>query len=92
MDPKSIIKIVPQEQCEEAHFYVCSPASITAVFDDDLFANCCECGQRVRHRPSGPTKPKKICSDCALSMFTDEDKHIATEAQIAELKRKIQDS
>lgn len=54
---------------ENATYVVCVPASTPAHFDDDVIAECCECGQKVRHRPHVPKKPKRICTDCISQQF-----------------------
>lgn len=48
----------------DAEAVVCRRADEPAIFDDDLFTVCSECGVDVRYRPYMPDLPK-ICLDCA---------------------------
>lgn len=64
--PNEVSIIKTADEAEDADYYVCVRASQPARFTDDLYDFCCECGEKVRHRPHGPTIPKKICLECAM--------------------------
>ena len=60
------IKIVSDEEAEEASFVICVLRDQHPKhFDDDIVTTCAECGVSIRHRPTSPKKPKKICVTCA---------------------------
>lgn len=70
---------VDDDEAETADYYVCVKASKPSIFHDDLFDFCSKCGEKVRHRPHGPTIPKKICMECALEIHNfapDEIEHM----------------
>lgn len=48
---------------------VCMLASSPAVLADDRFADCRECGIRLRHRPHSPADARKVCMDCAVKLI-----------------------
>ena len=43
---------------------VCMPDEGWSYFPDDVHTACGECGTPIRHRPSVPSRPKKVCLDC----------------------------
>lgn len=58
------IKVVSDEEAEEADFMVCMPADTPTPFTDNLHGFCCECGIKVMYRWHAPRKPKRICFRC----------------------------
>lgn len=60
------VEVVSDEEAETCDYYICVRASSPSLFEDDLYDFCCECGEKVRYRPHGPTVPKKICVECLM--------------------------
>ncbi len=58
------VTVVPEREAEKADFVVCMPASTPAMFPDDEFARCCQCGIEVRVRPISPRRPPRLCMNC----------------------------
>jgi hypothetical protein len=58
------IKLLTEEQAEACDIYVCATIS---YFEDDVQDVCSGCGVQVFRRPHGPTKPKRVCLNCALA-------------------------
>lgn len=58
------VTVVSQREAEKADFVVCVPASTPAMFPDDEFARCCQCGIEVRVRPASPRRPPRLCMGC----------------------------
>ena len=60
-----LIKVVDDDEAEQADFLVCVRSTIhPGYFDDDEFGHCCRCGHEVRFRPHAPKQPKRICMEC----------------------------
>lgn len=91
--PNKVNIVETGEDADDADFYVCCRASVPARYDDDLFDFCCKCGEKVRHRPHGPTIPKKICYECiAPQMEKDAENgklEISTTEKMAEEVRRF---
>jgi hypothetical protein len=60
------IKVVSDEEAEQAEFMVCMPLGTETPFYDNLTATCSDCRKLIIHRPTAPKKPPKICLDCCL--------------------------
>ena len=43
---------------------VCVPDEGPTYFPDDVHTTCADCGTPIRHRPSVPRRPKKVCLAC----------------------------
>lgn len=87
------MKVVSNEEAEEADFVVCVRSDQATPFTDNLHSPCSECGVSVQYRPHAPKKPKRICMECAVGLLEDEDLEdsiITTETQqeaIKEIKK-----
>jgi len=46
-------------------YIVCGNQS---YYSDDVWDKCCECGDKVVHRPHAPKDVKKICLKCVMFM------------------------
>jgi hypothetical protein len=66
-----MIITMTDDELANAPFIICAPASDPALFADDNFGDCAECGQRVRFRPHVPPGPKRICLPCAAPMILE---------------------
>lgn len=66
------MKIVDDERAAQADCVLCVRKSVPAMFADDLFGVCMECGEEVRFRPHAPKLPK-LCSVCALKNATVDE-------------------
>jgi hypothetical protein len=68
------IRIVSQEEAEQASFLVCVPKSRLPegrpYFEDDVAGHCAHCGTEIVFRPHAPKSPTKICVDCAVDHAT----------------------
>ncbi len=58
-------EIVSEEEAEKSEGVICMPWSTESYFDDDVKTVCFSCGQAIRHRPTAPKRPPKICIACA---------------------------
>ena len=67
------VKVVSDEEAEQADMVVCLPDVGPRYFTDDVTAVCAECGVVIRHRPHVPKKPKKVCVHCALRMVEKDN-------------------
>lgn len=54
------------------------------IFQDNRIGKCEGCGCPVQFRPHAPTKPKRVCFECAPALGTG-DKMMVTEKTAAEL-------
>jgi hypothetical protein len=68
------IKVVSEEEAEEADVVVCMPIGSTRYFTDDVETVCAECGTGIFHRPHAPKRPRKICVNCALTLMEEEQR------------------
>ena len=59
------IKIVDQDEAEEADMVVCLRLGAPSPFTDNLVSPCADCGHPVIHRPHVPSRPPKVCLECA---------------------------
>ena len=72
MPPSSVIdllkqiKVVSDEEAEQADMVVCCTNDSPSYFLDDVYTICADCGAGIHHRPHVPKRPKKVCIDCAL--------------------------
>jgi len=62
------IKVVSEEEAEEAELVVCCTIGMTRYFDNDVETVCAQCGTGIFHRPHAPRKPKKVCLNCAAML------------------------
>lgn len=60
------IKVVDDEEAEQADFVVCARADCETPFTDNVVTACCDCGAEIIHRPYIPTQPLKICLECVV--------------------------
>ncbi len=60
------IEIVSDDEAEKADFAVCMRAGSISPFTDNLTGTCFDCGHAIIFRPYLPTKPVKICMECAI--------------------------
>jgi hypothetical protein len=58
-----------QNALDSCQYVVCLRASGPGYFPDDQFGFCCQCDEKVRHRPHIPIGPKLICVPCAQPMM-----------------------
>lgn len=65
------MNIVSPEEAEEADFVVCMRVGDgnEGLFPDNVRARCAECGYTIYFRPHNPTKPPKICMQCAIALI-----------------------
>ena len=66
------IKVVSEEEAEEADVVVCNTSDMWTPFRDNVSTVCAECGKGIYHRPHAPRKPRKICLNCAAEMSERE--------------------
>ena len=69
-----------------APIVICSPASFTAFFPDDLFDVCALCQTPVRHRPHIPARRFLICLLCFLKHAKPGDRCAVLNEAVAELE------
>ncbi|MHB8576233.1 MAG: hypothetical protein ACYDCQ_12985 [Dehalococcoidia bacterium] len=67
------IKIVSDEEANEAEFVVCMLDGSGEYFNDDLRTSCFVCGRGIHHRPHVPKKPHKVCIACLNAMTGEVD-------------------
>jgi hypothetical protein len=72
--PEPLIKVVSDEEAEQADYVVCCPIGSPRYFDDDVETICSECGVGIFHRPHVPKRPRKICLDCAVRLSEEENR------------------
>ena len=60
----SDVRVASDEECEKCDWIVCIPWDGPHYFSDDVKDNCAVCNIAVRHRPSAPKQPARICMDC----------------------------
>jgi hypothetical protein len=72
------VRIANPRESEEADFCLCANWEDCRSFPDDVKTACCICGRAIGHRPTAPTKPKKICIRCAVE---EAKKEAAEEAE-----------
>lgn len=86
------VNVVSTDDAEAAEYVVCVRATDFSPYKDNVFSFCCECGEKVQHRPHVPTVPKKICLKCATPMMEEAAKNKSLEIDVtketaAEVKR-----
>jgi hypothetical protein len=67
-----MIKVVSQQEAEEASLVVCMPDDGTRYFSDDVETTCAWCGRGIIHRPHVPAKPPKVCAPCVQASLTQQ--------------------
>lgn len=66
-------KIIDDDEAEKAQFFVCMRVGgKPLLMADNLVGTCTECGEQIQFRPHGPTKPKKVCMECAMPIIEDQ--------------------
>lgn len=60
--------VVTAEEAEQADFVVCVRAGRPSIFTDNQFGVCAHCQSQIYFRPSIPTRPVKICVECAFDL------------------------
>lgn len=65
--------VVSEEDAENADAYFCVRKGAPTPFTDNVEGECSLCGHTVIHRPHGPTKPRKICIECAIEIINSEE-------------------
>lgn len=85
------IDIVTQDEAELADFVVCVRIGTPTPFKDNLEGECCKCRHRVILRPHAPKIPKRICMECALENYTDDEWHVATTESLQEALKKLKE-
>jgi len=60
--------VATPEECEKADVVVCARKGTPTPFTDNLEAPCSVCGAILIHRPHAPTRPPKMCIECAMEM------------------------
>lgn len=66
------IKVVSDDEAEQADFVICCTNDSPRYFDDDIDTVCARCGVGIHHRPHAPKRPKKICLECAARNAEEE--------------------
>ena len=66
------IKVVSDDEAEQADFVICCTNDSPRYFDDDIETACAQCDVGSHHRPNAPQRPKKICLECAARNATQE--------------------
>jgi hypothetical protein len=59
------VTVVSAELAENADRVACVTDETPSSFADDVHTMCAECGVPIHHRPHAPTRPKKVCLECA---------------------------
>lgn len=62
------IHVVTAEEAEKADYFVCMRAGNPSPFVDNVFGICAHCRTPIYFRPYAPTRPPKICVECALDL------------------------
>jgi hypothetical protein len=60
------VRVISDAEALESAYLVCMPWSSPAAFEDDVRAECVDCGVAVRVRPHALVGPKRICFRCAM--------------------------
>ena len=63
-----MIKVVSDEEANEADFVVCMRVGSPSPFRDNVEGVCSHCGHAIFFRPYMPPKPRKICVECAVDL------------------------
>jgi hypothetical protein len=61
------IKVVSQEEGEQADYLICCRVGVPSAFKDNEIGTCGHCGHEVFFRPHTPRKPMRICMECAVA-------------------------
>jgi hypothetical protein len=61
------------EECEQADFVVCAPASTDSPFPDNVHTVYAICGAAIIHRPTAPSRPPKVCLACAARRIAQSE-------------------
>lgn len=61
------VRIVSDEEAEQADWVVCGDAAMPSPFNDDVLTTCALCTRAIRHRPHMPSGLPKICLGCAVA-------------------------
>ena len=59
-------KKIEESNAGVGDYAICSD---TSHFSDDVWTECCECGETLCHRPYLPKEVKKICMRCVSENF-----------------------
>lgn len=57
------VRVGTAAECEQATIAVCGNVSF---FADDVRGACSSCSAPIVYRPHVPTRPAKVCMECAL--------------------------
>ncbi len=55
------------EELESVSCVACMPNGSGEFFSDDVRTACARCGVGIHHRPGVPTRPPKLCLQCAMN-------------------------
>lgn len=71
---------------EHCDFLICRRFNVLEglIFQDNRIGKCEKCGYAVQFRPHAPTKPKRICFECAPNLDSG-GKMMVTEKTAAEV-------
>jgi hypothetical protein len=67
------IRVVGDEEANEADICVCVLADAATPFTDNVFDVCRDCGRAIQYRPHVPKKPPKICVECAVNRMKEDN-------------------